>query len=68
MNPRKYDQESMAWAYPAIPGKTYKEMAKEMIQSGATPMGIFRAPHLDSGARLPYGTYSVCRYTSVLLI
>lgn len=55
MNPNKYDQDSLPWAYPASPGKTYRKMAAEMIESGAVPMGVFRYPHLESGARLPYG-------------
>lgn len=55
MNPNKYDQESLPWSYPAREGLTYKEMASEMMESGAIPMGVFRHPHLESGARLPYG-------------
>jgi hypothetical protein len=54
MNPHKYDQTSMAWAVPVIAGKTYKDQATLLIESGACPIGVFRAPHVSNGARLPY--------------
>lgn len=68
MNPRKYDQESMVWAYPAVVGKTYKQMAWDILESGAVPMGVFRYPHLDSGARLSYGEICYLAFSYVFAL
>eukprot|EP00615_Pteridomonas_danica_P009324 CAMPEP_0114329066 /NCGR_PEP_ID=MMETSP0101-20121206/827_1 /TAXON_ID=38822 ORGANISM="Pteridomonas danica, Strain PT" /NCGR_SAMPLE_ID=MMETSP0101 /ASSEMBLY_ACC=CAM_ASM_000211 /LENGTH=199 /DNA_ID=CAMNT_0001458601 /DNA_START=1 /DNA_END=600 /DNA_ORIENTATION=- len=54
MNPTKYDQSSMVWAVPIKAGVSYKVVADSLIDSGACPMGVFRFPHAQSGARLPY--------------
>mmetsp|Transcript_54266 Transcript_54266/g.107740 ORF Transcript_54266/g.107740 Transcript_54266/m.107740 type:complete len:463 (+) Transcript_54266:92-1480(+) len=61
-NPAKYDQQVAplsvpVWTQPGLAfavGKPYAVLAQLLLESGAIPLGLLRAPSEESGASLPY--------------